>query len=103
MDANLRQALQALATERNGWRAPRPGSNFLPMLCLETAGGDVDGEDMDALQRLGFLAAYPAGPHAKPFVQEGGMTELFGEIPDIDLDHVWKLTPKALAAIGQAE
>nr|USU32977.1 hypothetical protein NG677_04540 [Methylobacterium sp. OTU13CASTA1] len=88
----------ARITKRAG--APRPGSNYLPLLEIESDDGTttVLGEELDALHRAGLLTA---APDPDVVVLDGGQ-----EWGEVELDHLWTITDagrSALAELGGAE
>lgn len=76
--------------------APRPGSNHLPALELISEDGQVavEGEELDALHRLGWLQA---NPDPRPIVVEDS-----DEWGGIDADHLWTITPAGRLALQEA-
>ena len=73
-----------------GFRGPRPGSNAFPLLEIRDFGVKIPGEKIDALIRAGVLVGTPvAGP-----VQciKGGLAGPYGEIPDVELSHKYRLS-----------
>jgi hypothetical protein len=88
------EQLRAIASMKaRCWLAPRPGSNFLPLLRLETGASDVMGEDLQALFELGLLVAHPL-PADAPIIAGGWGGERYGEVPDIDCDFRWELSER---------
>ncbi|SFF22237.1 hypothetical protein [Methylobacterium sp. yr596] len=77
--------------------APRPGSNFLPLLALASDDETVfvDGEEMEALYRAGLLLAEPD--------DNGFVVEETDEYGGIDADYIWRVSPAGRAALQKEE
>lgn len=73
-----------------GFRAPRPGSNAMPLLELRAADGRMPGEEVDRWVRDGLLTAEPVD--GEPEVMRGGNAGPYGEIPDVEMTHRYRLT-----------
>ncbi len=69
---------------------PRPGSNAWPLLRLETAAGDVMGEDINAWIRGGLFEPEPIDGEIN--VIKGGQAGPYGDIPDVDLNFRYYIT-----------
>lgn len=68
-----------------GFLGPRPGSNAFPLVELRDDDGDVPGERIAELARIGILVGIPAGEEIECL--KGGDGGDMGEIPDVELTH----------------
>lgn len=94
-------ALRALATLKGGWLACRPGSNFMPYCCLDTPLGEVDGEMMEALYRVGLLSSEPYSGKLQKSLG-GHDYGPHGYIPEFDLDFDWHVNQAGRHALKDA-
>ena len=74
----------------NGFQGPRPGSNAFPLLSLKKDGTEVTGERIDELFRAGILVAIPRDGLPVSEIK-GGNAGPYGEIPDVELTHNYRL------------
>ncbi|MBV5269003.1 MAG: hypothetical protein JZU55_02630 [Afipia sp.] len=81
-----------------GFLGPRPGCNAFPLLQLGDGPSRIDGEQIDAMIRLGYLEA-AAASRSETII--GGDAGPYGEIPDVELMLVYSITPAGRAALTQ--
>ena len=81
-----------------GFLGPRPGSNSFPLLQLGKGELRIDGEQLDTMNRSGWLNAVPSSTHS---TIEGGDAGPYGEVPDVELLFHYQLTPAGRAALAE--
>lgn len=93
----LTEALKRFTQVCKTVQAPRPGSNFLPVLYVSNKDESIEvrGEEMEALYRAGMLDAQP-----DPDVRQVIDSEEYG---GIDADYSWFVTPAGRSALAALE
>lgn len=88
------------AALKKGFVGPRPGSNSFPFVQLGKDDSRIDGEELEALFRSGYLTARPARETSE---LKGGDAGPYGEIPDVELSFAYELTPAGLLALSSQD
>ncbi len=83
---------------QNGFAGPRPGDNCAPLMYIGVRGEDAAwGEELMTWMRKGWLRADPAGQVIQTLPAH--KVSRYGEIPEVYLTHIWRLTAKGYEAL----